>query len=139
MPGSTSPCTAQVAIAASIGVAAGLEDPHAGFGRERMTGRDHPVLRDDGRPPAAARRLRIVSGASVRASRKTKTARATTDLRLIECTSIRVIRNPQYLRLREGHDRVGRRGIAHELCRTSLAGSRCLLSDEAGHWPVVRS
>ncbi len=52
MPGSTSPCTAHVAIAASIGVAAGLEDPHAGFGGERMPRRDHAVLGDDGRTPA---------------------------------------------------------------------------------------
>ena len=41
-------------------VAAGLEYPHPGFGGERMSGRHHPVLRDDRRPPAAAGRLRIV-------------------------------------------------------------------------------
>ena len=34
------------------GVAAGLENPHARFGGERMAGGDHPVLRRDGRPPA---------------------------------------------------------------------------------------
>ena len=43
------------------GVAAGLEDPHAGFGRERMAGGDHAVLRDDGRPPADVLRGRCVS------------------------------------------------------------------------------
>jgi hypothetical protein len=40
------------AIAASIAVAAALQDPHAGFRRERMSGRDHAVLRDDRRTPA---------------------------------------------------------------------------------------
>jgi len=41
-------------------VATRLENAHAGFGSEGMTRRDHAVLRDDRRPPAAAGRLGIV-------------------------------------------------------------------------------
>src|SRR5205823_6489752 len=40
-------------------VAAGLEDPHAGFGGEWMSGRDHTVLRDNGGPPARSLRGRM--------------------------------------------------------------------------------
>jgi hypothetical protein len=41
-------------------VTARLEDPHPRFRRERVARRDHPMLRDDGWPPAAAGRLGIV-------------------------------------------------------------------------------